>query len=81
MWTLCYAGWNTTRRATSDRRAETLFAGLLLISFFNCLLILVMGTIPDESDAQTYRKGVTGASTAGPNRGLAVPATGATTVV
>lgn len=40
-----------------------------------------MGTIPDESDALTYRKGVTGASTAGPNRGVAVPATGATTVV
>lgn len=71
------ADWNQIRRASSDRRSETVFAGFLLISIFNSLLILVLGTIPDESDGVVYRKG-TNASAAGPNRGIATPAAGAT---
>lgn len=71
------ADWNRVRRATSDRRYETVFAGFLLISIFNTLLILVLGTVPDESDGVVYRKGTT-ASAAGPNRGVATPAAGAT---
>lgn len=69
--------WNQIRRATSDRRSETVFAGFLLVSIFNSLLILVLGTVPDESDGVVYRKG-TNVSTAGPNRGVATPAAGAT---
>ena len=55
------ADWNQVRRALNDRRSETIFAGFLLISAFNSLLILVLGTIPDESDGVVYRKG-TGAT-------------------
>ena len=73
------ADWNQIRRASSDRRSETVFAGFLLISIFNSLLILVLGTVPDESDGVVYRKG-TNASAAGPNRGVATPATGATVI-
>ncbi len=75
---LC-AEWNQARRGANSRRADTLFAGFLLVSLFNSLLILVLGTIPDESDGVTYRKG-TSASAAGPNRGIATPAAGATVV-
>lgn len=71
------ADWNRARRLTSERRFETVFAGFLLISIFNTLLILVLGTVPDESDGVVYRKGTT-ASAAGPNRGVATPAAGAT---
>ena len=73
------AEWNVARRSANSRRAETLFAGFLLVSIFNSLLILVLGTIPDESDGVAYRKG-TGASAAGANRGIATPAAGATVV-
>ncbi|DBA94047.1 hypothetical protein WJX77_004403 [Trebouxia sp. C0004] len=71
--------WNQTRRGANSNRADTLFAGFLLVSLFNSLLILVLGTIPDESDGVAYRKG-TSASAAGPNRGIATPAAGATVV-
>lgn len=71
--------WNQNRRGIHSRRYDTLFAGFLLVSLFNSLLILVLGTIPDESDGVTYRKG-TNVSTAGPNRGIATPAAGATVV-
>ena len=71
------ADWNRARRVTSERRFETVFAGFLLISIFNTLLILVLGTVPDESDGVVYRKGTT-ASATGPNRGVATPAAGAT---
>ncbi|KAL3151500.1 hypothetical protein ABBQ38_012499 [Trebouxia sp. C0009 RCD-2024] len=70
--------WNQIRRGNHDKRSDTVFAGFLLVSIFNSLLILVLGTIPDESDG-VYRKG-TNVSTAGPNRGVATPAAGATVI-
>ena len=73
---LYHAEWNVIRRGAGSRRADTLFAGFLLVSIFNSLLILVLGTVPDETDGVAYRKGT--ASAAGPNRGVATPATGAT---
>ena len=82
MTNICCAAWNQQRRnigkADGHKRVETVFAGFLLVSIFNSLLILVLGTVPDESDG-VYRKG-TSASAAGPNRGVATPANGATVV-